>query len=106
MQYDEALIVTKGAFSVRTPEGEVTARPGEVIFLTAGTELEYRGEADCTEVVYVSYPTGWRRRSAPRPLTCSASSTRWSPPHSIGESRPPSLRPCGAAHLAANEPAP
>jgi ethanolamine utilization protein EutQ len=56
MQYDEALIVTKGAFSVRTAEGEVTARPGEVIFLTAGTELEYRGEADGTEVVYVSYP--------------------------------------------------
>lgn len=56
VQYDEALIVTKGAFTVRTADGEVTAVAGEVIFLTAGTELEYRGEQDGTELVYVSYP--------------------------------------------------
>lgn len=56
VQYDEALIVTRGRFSVRTADRTVTADPGEVIFLTAGTELEYVGEVDDTEVVYVSYP--------------------------------------------------
>lgn len=56
VQYDEALIVTRGRFSVRTAEGTVTAGPGEVIFLHAGTELEYVGEEDDTELVYVSYP--------------------------------------------------
>lgn len=56
MQYDEVLIVTRGVFSVRTAEGTTTARAGQGIFLTAGTELEYVGEEDGTEVVYVSYP--------------------------------------------------
>lgn len=54
--YDEALIVTKGVFSVGS-EGETkTAKAGEVIFLTKGTKIVYQGEEDNTEVVYVSYP--------------------------------------------------
>lgn len=56
VQYDETLIVTRGRFSVRTAERTVTADAGEVIFLGAGTELEYVGETDGTELVYVSYP--------------------------------------------------
>jgi ethanolamine utilization protein EutQ len=53
--YDEALIVTSGAFTVRTAEGAVSARAGEVIYLPAGTELVYQADED-TELVYVSYP--------------------------------------------------
>jgi ethanolamine utilization protein EutQ len=53
--YDEALIVTRGAFTVQTAEGDVAARAGEVIYLPAGTELVYRADED-TELVYVSYP--------------------------------------------------
>ncbi len=57
--YDEALIVTKGAFTVHSADGAITAKPGEVIFLTAGTKVVYQGEEDGTEVVYVTYPHWW-----------------------------------------------
>lgn len=54
--YDEALVVTKGALTVRSAEGATTARPGEVIFLTKGTKVAYEAAEDGTEVVYVTYP--------------------------------------------------
>jgi ethanolamine utilization protein EutQ len=54
--YDEALIVTKGALTVRSAEGATTAKPGEVIFLTKGTEVAYEAAEDGTEVVYVTFP--------------------------------------------------
>lgn len=54
--YDEALIVTKGALTVHSPEGSKTAKRGEVIFLTKGTEVGYEAAEDDTEVVYVTYP--------------------------------------------------
>jgi len=54
--YDEALIVTKGALTIRSAEGVKTARAGEVIFLTKGTAIAYEAGEDDTEVVYVSYP--------------------------------------------------
>jgi ethanolamine utilization protein EutQ len=54
--YDEALIVTKGALTIRFAEGAKTAKAGEVIFLTKGTEIAYEAAEDDTEAVYVSYP--------------------------------------------------
>jgi ethanolamine utilization protein EutQ len=54
--YDEALIVTKGALTIRSAEGVTTARAGEVIFLTKGTKLAYEAGENDTEVVYVTYP--------------------------------------------------
>jgi ethanolamine utilization protein EutQ len=54
--YDEALIVTKGALTIRSAEGAKTAKSGEVIFLTKGTEVAYEAAEDDTEVVYVTYP--------------------------------------------------
>jgi ethanolamine utilization protein EutQ len=54
--YDEALIVTKGALTVRSDAGAKTARAGEVIFLTKGTAIAYEAAEDDTEVVYVTYP--------------------------------------------------
>jgi|SRR5687768_9210600 ethanolamine utilization protein EutQ len=54
--YDEALIVTKGALTVRADDGAKTARAGEVIFLTKGTKIAYEAAEDDTEVVYVTYP--------------------------------------------------
>lgn len=56
VSYDEALIVTKGALTVRSREGSKTAKAGEIIFLTKGTEIAYEAAEDDTEVVYVSYP--------------------------------------------------
>jgi ethanolamine utilization protein EutQ len=54
--YDEALIVTKGALTVRSVDGDKTAKAGEVLFLTKGTKIAYEAAEDDTEVVYVSYP--------------------------------------------------
>lgn len=54
--YDEVLVVTKGALTIRTDDSVTTARAGEIIFLTAGTSLAYEAGEDDTEVVYVSYP--------------------------------------------------
>ena len=54
--YDEVLIVTKGALTVRSTEGAKTARAGEILFLPKGTEVVYEAAADDTEAVYVTYP--------------------------------------------------
>lgn len=54
--YDEALIVTRGALTVRSADGAKTAKVGEVIFLTKGTAIAYEAAEDDTEVVYVTYP--------------------------------------------------
>jgi ethanolamine utilization protein EutQ len=54
--YDEALIVTRGALTVRSADGAKTAKAGEVIFLTKGTGIAYEAAEDDTEVVYVTYP--------------------------------------------------
>jgi ethanolamine utilization protein EutQ len=54
--YDEALIVTKGALTVRSADGAKTARAGEVLFLTRGTEIAYEAAEDDTEVAYVTHP--------------------------------------------------
>jgi ethanolamine utilization protein EutQ len=48
--------VTKGTLIVRSADGATTARVGEVIFLTKGTEISYESAEDDTEVVYVTYP--------------------------------------------------
>jgi ethanolamine utilization protein EutQ (cupin superfamily) len=56
--YDEVLIVTKGSYTVRTEQGdEVTARPGDVIYLPAGSASSSRADADA-EMVYVASPAG------------------------------------------------
>jgi ethanolamine utilization protein EutQ len=55
--YDEALIVTKGAFTVTAEDGtKTTAKVGEIIYLTKNTKVVYSAEEE-TEVVYVTYPT-------------------------------------------------
>jgi ethanolamine utilization protein EutQ len=55
--YDEALIVTRGAFTVTSADGvETTARAGEVIFLRKGTSVLYSAKEEGAEVVYVTYP--------------------------------------------------
>jgi ethanolamine utilization protein EutQ (cupin superfamily) len=54
--YDEVLILTKGAYTVRTEDGEaITARAGEVIYLPAGSSNSSRADED-TEMVYVASP--------------------------------------------------
>ena len=52
---DETLIVTKGALMVRSAGQVQIARAGELLSLTKGTLVVYRGEEDDTEVVFVSH---------------------------------------------------
>jgi ethanolamine utilization protein EutQ len=55
--YDEALIVTRGAYSVTSADGvKTTARAGEVIFLNKDTQVVYSAEREGADVVYVTYP--------------------------------------------------
>lgn len=54
--YDEVLIITKGAYTVRSEDGEVnTARAGEAIYLPAGSTNSATARED-TEMVYVANP--------------------------------------------------
>jgi ethanolamine utilization protein EutQ len=57
--YDQALVVTKGTFTVHTADRAITAKAGEAIFLTQGTKVLYEGEQDGTEIVYVTFPHWW-----------------------------------------------
>lgn len=54
--YDEVLVVTKGALTIRHEGGATTAQAGEIIVLAKGTAITYEAAADDTEVVYVTYP--------------------------------------------------
>jgi ethanolamine utilization protein EutQ len=55
--YDEALIVTRGAYSVISADGvKTTAKAGELIFLDKGTQVVYSAEEAGADVVYVTYP--------------------------------------------------
>lgn len=53
--YDEVIFVIDGRFTVRGPSGSETAGPGEVVFLTKGTEVTYVAE-EPTRMVGATYP--------------------------------------------------
>ena len=55
--YDEALIVTRGSYSVTSADGvETKAQAGEVIYLDKGTQVVYSAGEGGADVVYVTYP--------------------------------------------------
>lgn len=53
--HEETLIVTRGTLRVRFDGGEQVAHAGEVVALSKGTRVVYRGEEDDTEVVFVTH---------------------------------------------------
>lgn len=53
--HEETLVVTKGMLRVRFDGGEQVVRAGEVVALSKGTRVVYRGEEDGTEVVFVTH---------------------------------------------------
>lgn len=65
LNYDEVLVITKGRFTVKDPDGPVSAGVGELLYLSAGTEVEYIADED-TEMVYVTYPH-WYAATAQSP---------------------------------------
>jgi ethanolamine utilization protein EutQ len=63
--YDEALIVTRGAFSVASEDGrETTAGAGELIFLRKGTRVLYSAKDAGAELAYVTYPHSMEAQQA------------------------------------------
>ncbi len=42
--YDEMIVVIEGTFRLGTPEGEISAKPGDVIWIPENTPISYRGE--------------------------------------------------------------
>ena len=73
--HEETMIVTRGVLRVRFDGGEQVARAGEVIALSTGTRVVYRGEEDGTEVVFVTHVhrAGWDREPAADPAVRSIS---------------------------------
>lgn len=53
--YDEALVVLRGAFTVRVEDESYTASAGEVLFVPRGTTLNYSAEEE-TDMVVITHP--------------------------------------------------
>ena len=64
--HDETLIITKGSLRVQFAGGEQIVRAGELIALSKGTHVVYRGEEDDTEVVFVTH-SHWTETSRGAP---------------------------------------
>ena len=58
--YDEMIVVIEGKFRLKTPEGTITAVPGDVIWIPEKTPISYEGEK--ATVCYALYPVDWRKR--------------------------------------------
>lgn len=55
LPYDEIFVVLSGSYTVRTEDGEFTARTGEVLYLRAGVSGVYYAPEDAL-VVAITYP--------------------------------------------------
>ena len=58
--YDEMIVVIDGTFQLGTPDGTITAKPGDVIWIPEKTPIVYQG--DKATVCYALYPVDWRKR--------------------------------------------
>jgi ethanolamine utilization protein EutQ (cupin superfamily) len=67
--HDETLIITKGKLRVRFQGGEQIARAGDLVALSKGTRVVYRGEEDETEVVFVTHAHWADARRDPSPAS-------------------------------------
>ncbi|MGO3128251.1 MAG: hypothetical protein ACTIJY_09280 [Luteimonas sp.] len=56
LAYDEVLVVTRGALTIRFDGGSKTAQPGEIIYIAKGTKVAYEAGEDDTQAVYVTPP--------------------------------------------------
>lgn len=53
---DEAMTVTEGRVTVRGDGGEVSAGPGEVVYLPRGAAVAITSHAEGADIVDVTYP--------------------------------------------------
>jgi ethanolamine utilization protein EutQ len=57
IKYDEVVLVLEGSLTIRTANADLTAGPGETIWLPEGTELTYI--ADSALLFYAIHPADW-----------------------------------------------
>jgi ethanolamine utilization protein EutQ len=58
LTYDEVQYVIEGELHLGTPEGTVVGRPGDVLFVPAGTSITF-GTPSWARFLYVTYPADW-----------------------------------------------
>ena len=59
LNYDEIDYVLDGTLTIRTEQGEVTARAGEGILIPKGTSIEFSAP-DHARFLYITYPADWQ----------------------------------------------
>lgn len=62
LSYDEIDYVISGTLTIRVGGREVTARPGEVVFIPKNTAIEFSA-TEKTRFLYVTYPADWKHQS-------------------------------------------
>ena len=63
MAVDDVMIVLEGRLSVSTDDGEVTAGPGEIVYMPRGETVTIRAHPEGATTAYVTYPH-WRTAGA------------------------------------------
>lgn len=61
LHYDEIDYVLEGTLTIRTAQGEVTARAGEGVFIPRGTEIHFSAP-EHARFLYVTYPADWQKQ--------------------------------------------
>ena len=61
LHYDEIDYVLEGTLTIRTAQGEVTARAGAGVFIPHGTEIHFSAP-EHARFLYVTYPADWQNQ--------------------------------------------
>ncbi|MGF6536596.1 ethanolamine utilization protein EutQ [Paraburkholderia sp. GAS206C] len=61
VHYDELIFTLDGAFTLRVGEHAYETRPGDVLWIPAGTSVRYEGRG--ATIFYALAPVDWRERS-------------------------------------------
>jgi quercetin dioxygenase-like cupin family protein len=77
--YDEVLVVTEGSCTVRSHDRELTAGPGDVIYLPTGVPGTFRADTDHDLVYVASSPYGEMNRAAKAALLLRTGAERGRP---------------------------
>ncbi|WCE28610.1 ethanolamine utilization acetate kinase EutQ [Vibrio sp. SCSIO 43137] len=58
LNYDEVDVILEGELHIKTPSGTTIGKPGDVIFIPKGSDIEF-GTPTHVRFVYVAYPADW-----------------------------------------------